>query len=324
MDAIKLDVKDRKILFELEKDARQSNKSIARKVGLNTDLVRYRIDRLKREGVISWFLTFVNFAKLGLTDYGVYFTTQKLTRKREDEMINYLTNHKQVSYFSKLGGKYDFMIGILAKDVLQFNDILSEITDKLGAYISSKDIAIRIVLFHFSKNYLVGTKEMKGELPHFGGKVETVELDELDRKILNRISTDARLDIIDLARELNTPSSTIALRIKKMREKKVIEGFFTWINSQSYGFQNYELMLALKNMSKTEENKFYGFCKQHPNIVYAMKTVGKWDYELGIEVPNQERYQEVLSEIRENFSEFITNMEFVTIFKHIKYNLYPF
>ena len=76
---VKIDIKDKKIIMELEKNARQSNTAIAKKVGLNTDVVRYRINHLEKEDVIAWHLAFVNFAKLGYTDYGVYVSTQHLT-----------------------------------------------------------------------------------------------------------------------------------------------------------------------------------------------------------------------------------------------------
>ena len=60
------------------------------------------------------------------------------------------------------------------------------------------------------------------------------------------------------------------------------------------------------------------------NISWLIKTVGKWDYEVGIEVPNKEKFQELLSNIREEFSEDIISLDFVIIFDTLKYNLYPF
>lgn len=323
-EVAKLDKKDKKILIELEKNARQSNKQIAKKVGVNTDLVRYRINRLQEEGVIGWFLSFVNFAKIGFMDYGIYITTQKLTKEKEKEFTNYFLNHKRVSYFAKLGGKYDFVMGILARDVMDFQQTLSEIMDKYGNYISNRDIAIRIHLFHFSKSYILNKRESTGKMPYFGGKVQVEKIDKLDEKILSELATNARVNVVDLAKKIKTPASTITLRIKRLKEKKTIEGFFTFIRCQKYGYQNYLIHVSLKNLTKQNENKFYGFCKQHPNITYLIKTVGKWDYEINVEVPDQQKFQEVFTELREQFSEIIVNMESVILFKDLKYNLYPF
>ncbi|MFO7677029.1 MAG: AsnC family protein, partial [Thermoplasmatota archaeon] len=42
---MKLDLKDRKILYELDLDCRQSNSQIGKKVGLGRDVVSYRINK---------------------------------------------------------------------------------------------------------------------------------------------------------------------------------------------------------------------------------------------------------------------------------------
>ena len=53
----KIDLKDRKILYELDLNCRQSNTQIGKKVGLKRDVVSYRINRLQEEGVIKNFWT---------------------------------------------------------------------------------------------------------------------------------------------------------------------------------------------------------------------------------------------------------------------------
>ncbi len=42
----KIDLKDRKILYELDLDCRQSNNQIGKKVGLRRDVVAYRIKKI--------------------------------------------------------------------------------------------------------------------------------------------------------------------------------------------------------------------------------------------------------------------------------------
>ena len=320
----KLDIKDKKILYELEKDARQSNRVIGKKVGVKPDLVRYRINRLVENKVIDNFLTFVNFSKLGYTDFGVFINTKRLTKQKEEDFIAQIKKNENVSYFSKVGGGYDYIVGILAKDVLHFNDILSKIISKYEGNISKKEISIRMKLFHFSKDYLVDKKSLGGNLPSFGGSVNKPKMDELNNKIIKLIATNARKNIIELSTKLKVPPSTIALRLKKLKEEGIIEGYFTWINPSRCGYDSYNVMLNFSNMDKKVENKFYSFCKSNQHISWLIKTIGKWDYEVGVEVPNKEKFQELLSEIKEKFSEHIINLEFVIIFETMKYNLYPF
>ena len=50
-----LDLKDRKILYELDKNSRQSFADIAKKVRLSKEVVQYRVKRLQDEGYINYF-----------------------------------------------------------------------------------------------------------------------------------------------------------------------------------------------------------------------------------------------------------------------------
>ena len=48
---VKLDVKDRKILFQLTLNSRQSFNQIGKKVGLTKDVVAYRVKKLQENGI---------------------------------------------------------------------------------------------------------------------------------------------------------------------------------------------------------------------------------------------------------------------------------
>ena len=62
----KIDIKDRKILYQLDLDSRQSFRSIGRKVGLSKDVVISRVKKLQDKGIIIKFYTRFDNSKLGL------------------------------------------------------------------------------------------------------------------------------------------------------------------------------------------------------------------------------------------------------------------
>ena len=53
MNKINLDLKDRKILYELDSNSRQPLSQIAKKVGLSKEVVNYRIRRLEDQKIIT-------------------------------------------------------------------------------------------------------------------------------------------------------------------------------------------------------------------------------------------------------------------------------
>ena len=50
---VKIDLKDRKILYHLDLDARQSLTQVGKKVGLKKDVVAYRVQRMQKDGIIK-------------------------------------------------------------------------------------------------------------------------------------------------------------------------------------------------------------------------------------------------------------------------------
>ena len=73
---MKLDLKDRKILYQLDLDSRQSFAQIGRKVGLARNSVSYRINRMEEEGIIQGYYTVIDCFKLGYSSLRFYLTYQ--------------------------------------------------------------------------------------------------------------------------------------------------------------------------------------------------------------------------------------------------------
>ena len=65
MAKIKLDLTDRKILTELDKNCRISNSVLARKVNKSREAMKYRIKQLQQKGILTGFITSINPNKLG-------------------------------------------------------------------------------------------------------------------------------------------------------------------------------------------------------------------------------------------------------------------
>ncbi|MFO7710532.1 MAG: Lrp/AsnC family transcriptional regulator, partial [Candidatus Woesearchaeota archaeon] len=63
---MELDEIDKKVLFELSQDARQSYKDIARQISSKKDTVAYHISDLQKKGIITKYVPVISIANLGL------------------------------------------------------------------------------------------------------------------------------------------------------------------------------------------------------------------------------------------------------------------
>jgi len=65
----RFDCKDKKILYELDANSRQSIQSIGRKVNLHKNVVLHRIRKLEESGIINNYFTIIDSSKLGYRSY---------------------------------------------------------------------------------------------------------------------------------------------------------------------------------------------------------------------------------------------------------------
>lgn len=62
-----------------------------------------------------------------------------------------------------------------------------------------------------------------------------MNIDDLDKKILNFLQNDARLSFVKIAKQLGVSEGTIHLRVRKLIEEGVIKGFYTIVDPDKIG-----------------------------------------------------------------------------------------
>ncbi len=318
----KLDLKDRKILYELDLNSRSTLNEIAQKVGLSKQVADYRLKNLIKRGVIKNFYTVINFSKLGYTQYKLYLKFQNINVEKEKEIIDYWTQNKNSIWVASCRGRWDVAVSILAKDINDFGELLSNFINRYGVFVLEKDVLITQISPVFTKAYLTENKEKKKFT--YGGEIGHYELDAIDEKVLRILSINARITIADLMERLNLTRDTINYRIKKLTKDNIISQYRISINLDEVNHRLYKIILCLHSLTQEKEKQFITYLASHPQGVQYLKLVGSWDVELEFEVKDDEQLHEILLEIRNKFSEIIRDYDTLLIHQEHKLNYYPF
>ncbi len=122
---IKLDKKDKKIIFSLLKNPRATFQHISQETEINHETVKYRIKRYVQNHFINNFGLVPNLNKYGL--YNAYLLF-KLKHLNEKELSIYLNSKKNIYYSPKFEGDYGGMIYILSKTPDELGKIYNEIS----------------------------------------------------------------------------------------------------------------------------------------------------------------------------------------------------
>ena len=149
----KLDLKDRKILYELDLNARQSDSDIAKHVRLSREATRYRIANLVAGGYINYFMTIVNTMKLGFEWYRTFFKFQNLDAKTEQDIIVWLSD--RVSWVVKVEGRWDLNTGVFVRNAYEYRDFINQFLLQFRNYIADYEVSIVTRMWHYHRDYLL-------------------------------------------------------------------------------------------------------------------------------------------------------------------------
>ena len=320
-----LDLKDRKILYELDVNARQSASEIGKKVGLSKQVVTYRINKLVELGIIQKFYAVLDTSKLGFTAYKIFLRLQNTDVNKQEEIINYLKNHDGVQFFISTDGMFDLVFNVLTKNTNELYLFVRELENQYGNYIAEKEIVIMIFSSFFFRDYFINKKSTQIRKPmFFGSEAIPIKIDKIDEKILSILGIDARTPIIDIAKKVNLNADTVGVRIKKLEKAHIIQNYILLPDFLLLNQTSYKVMFSLRNLTEEKERMLMEYAKTQPNIWFHSKSLGRWDLEINMDVDNANQFRKIMMEIKSRFSGVIKEYNTLQVSKVHKFNFYPF
>jgi Lrp/AsnC family transcriptional regulator len=336
VEGIKLDVKDKKILSALSVNARLTEKFLSDLIGLSKDTVRYRIRKLEGLDVIRGAALIVNPFVVGLRFYSVFLRVNNLESEEEFKVIKFLVEHPFTIWCGLVGGEWDIGIHIFSKDANHFNIILKEIKDKFGNnlvdFVSLENITLskyenlppryriendlKIEVIKKDVSFQVFIKR-----PVASVEDKMFQLDRTDLLILGMLGQDPKVSIAEIDRNINVTFDTVKNRITGLIKNKIILAFNLLISITHLGLLAYILFVETRNLE--EEKRFEEYLRQNPHVVYALKTQGRWDWQIYVSVYNQYEFYAVLRELRTAFSNNIRGYSTLAVVKDFKFNFMP-
>ena len=318
---IKLDLKDKRILTLLDENARYSNSQIAKKVKLSKPAVEYRIKRLEKNKIISEYYTIIDFTKLGYSQYKIYFKFQNTTLENEKTIVEYWIKDKNSVWVAQIRGRWDLTISIIAKNNFEFGEIINKFMNKFSTFVLEKDVLLTEYSPIYAREYLSQTPQKEFT---YGIPSKIYELDETDKKILKELSTNARINIINLSQKTKLTRDVVNYRIKKLLKEGIIFQYRCYLNLQKIGINHYKIIFRTKNFNEEHEKQIKEYVEKHKKATQFLKLIGSWDLEIEFETENEDELYKILTEIRKQFSEIIRDFDILRITETFKYDYFPF
>jgi Lrp/AsnC family transcriptional regulator, leucine-responsive regulatory protein len=122
-----------------------------------------------------------------------------------------------------------------------------------------------------------------------------VELDTIDHKLLDALQRDGRIAITDLSKRVNLSATPCTLRLRKLEQTGVIQGYRAHLSPAAIGMSL--LVFVTVKLRATDEATLRGFnaaVKPVKQILECHMTGGGFDYLLKLRVKDMVEYRQIL------------------------------
>lgn len=130
--AYKFDQIDSRILEELQRDASQSQRALADRIGLSQNACWRRLKALEAAGVIRRTTVVIDREKLGA---GLVVFSMVKTRHHSADWLRRFRKHvsaiPEVIDFFRIGGEYDYLLKIIVADMAGFDSVYKRLIEDI-------------------------------------------------------------------------------------------------------------------------------------------------------------------------------------------------
>lgn len=264
---------------------------LAKRLKVSREVAAYRLNRLKKEGIILDFVTEINIEKLGFVGAAV-FVNVKATRQKEFKQ--FLAETPFVSWVAELSGIWSFGLSIIGRNNKELDEKFLQIYDKFkDAIIDHRFTLHRRSLFFYEK-YFGGQPK-----PITEKKYKEHMVDKKDKVILQELAKNSRIGSVALSQKVSLTAPAVTQRIKQLEAGGHIGNYSIFVDISKLGLFQYSIFIINKNID--EKQKLINYLIQHKNTSFVAEYVGDPFMEFGLFVKDPYELRGRLREIEETF-----------------------
>lgn|ERR671919_1749615 len=130
-DKVEFDSVARALLSELQKDARQTNKALAQKIGVAPSTCLERVRELQSRGVIRGFRAVVDPASVGRPMEAILSLQQRAAQRHSIEsLLEDCAARPETVRVMALTGTTDFIVHVAVRDMNHLRDLVWSLTER--------------------------------------------------------------------------------------------------------------------------------------------------------------------------------------------------
>ncbi len=322
---VEIDKKDCKILYELDRNSRIPYSKLGDTLKISQEAARHRVQKLVEKEVIKKFCTVVDSAKLGFAYYKVFLKLHNVNEKNIQEIMRHLERDPSLAWLVRIDGTYDIGFAVKARsihDILGLSNLVDNLVKEFDCFINKRVFCVNIAGEYLTRSYLINQDRNTRVNGFYSVHSPAVPADEINVKIIKALADNARQTAVEIAKTLPLSSDAVLERIKSLEKSKIITRYNIVLNHYNLDQIHYKVFIYLNQTSPERQLAFMNACKTKPHVVFVVKTLAEWDFEMDIEVKDIRQYRQVMMELTSEYGEIIKEYDALMVSKIHKYNLF--
>ena len=316
-----LETFDRKLLYELDGNARATPSQLAPKLRRSKQTVAYHISQLEERGILLGRIAVANVAAFGFRGRKLWIRFSQVTKEKEGEIRQALMAHPNVGWMASCIGKWDLLLQGWFKTDAEFQKFVSDLEGSYGQHIGEWSTSIPVLNHYYRRTYLTGAEKPEPWL--LPAEAPTADYDETDMKILREWGRDVGRPPAIIAKKIGIAPATIYARIRRMENEGLILGYKPMFNLQKLGREYYKVLFEMGNFSQQLQKTAVARLASYPQTVYVTLTLGQENLEAEIEAEDIYSLNKLLRDFRSHFGENIKRYELIFVEKELKHSHLP-
>lgn len=317
-----IDIIDRKILYFLDRNSRQSFTKISKKIHIAKASLVYRVNKMIETGIIKNFYTVINPFKLGFIPFRFYLRFQYADPIIENQIINRFASDHRAWWVASLNGKYNLAVNMLIKNNHEFLEFWKTTLEQYRYYIQEEVFSIYFQLCARNYSYLYSSEETKDIQKYIiNNEEKKTSLTENELALLRLLSNSSRTPGVEIANQLNISPAGVNYLFKQLEKKEIILGYRVNLDIKKLGFQDFKLDIFLTDYKRRDE--VISYLEQNPHLVLLSRSVGISDVEAEFHFEDITMLHTIINQLFERFPGIIRSYGYHHVVAQHKWNFVP-
>lgn len=296
--AKKIDEIDAKILKDLLIDGRKELRDIAEEAQVSKDVIWQHFNSMRKEGIIVGSTIQLNYAALGYNVSASFFVDTPPSKQRQVseqlQKIPGLQCNFQWGSHSKLWAVSDFLRAEQINNIRQLIiNLPSVLKVEVEIWTGNRNQPENLSLLNINET---SNDTEKTEIKSRKRIKETaVEIDEIDRQIIDKLAVDGRAAFSTIGKELRISTNTTIRRYNKLERNGIVRALIQ-INPAKIGY-SISACFRLRVGAQGDAIKIAEKISKIPDVYGVLMTTGDYNLNIFTEMKDIEHFVALEKEI---------------------------